>query len=121
MFQFSLDNSFLITKHLKILRIVSDIVYSGLLDEIVEKASATSVILYGTCANGKYDEKSDVDLLIIANAKKTFILENTIKKEVNYQIYTPAQWREKAKKDKVFYDNVVINSIVLHGEKPVVL
>ena len=40
---------------------------------------------------------------------------------IDDQNKTPPKSSAKAKEDKIFYDNVMLNSINLYGEKPVVL
>jgi len=120
-FRFSLNNSFLLTKQLKVLKILSELEYSGLIKELIELFNPSSILLYGTCASGEYGGKSDVDLLIISKNKSKKTIQSSIRREVNYQVYAPNEWRDKARKDKVFYDNVITNCISLYGEKPVVL
>lgn len=118
---FNLNNNFPLTKQMKVLKNVSDILYSGLLDEIVSKTAPSSVVLYGSCAKGESDKGSDIDLLIISSRNEKFVVRSRVGREVNYQIYALNEWRRKAREDKVFYDQVIVNGITLYGEKPVVL
>lgn len=88
--------------------------------------SILSILVYGSVAQGVDDEKSDLDILVISDSKsegKHAIMACAEKtaKEPYILVYSMQEWKEKAQKDKVFYDNVIINSIVLYGEKPVVL
>jgi predicted nucleotidyltransferase len=83
-----------------------------------------SVLLYGSMAKGIDDEKSDIDILVITNKKERVSLtdiEAKTKREINLSMFTPADWREKAVKDKLFYEQVILDSITLFGEKPVAL
>ncbi len=119
--QFQLKNESPVVRQLKVLNTVSKLVYSGFLDELISKLSPISIILYGSCAKGSNDEGSDIDLLVVTLKKEKEIhLETTLDQEYNYQVYSIKEWKQKAKKDKVFYENVIIDSISLYGEKPVV-
>jgi predicted nucleotidyltransferase len=75
--------------------------------------------VYGSFAKGINEEKSDVDLLIIADIKKKCELEME-GKEVNCQVFTPQEWRGHAERNKAFYEQVILNCIAIIGEKPVV-
>ncbi len=119
-------DSFL-TRQWKIIFSLEELGEAKLVERVLKKASAvSSITLYGSCAIGTDNEKSDFDLLLIAEAdsakKRSFYSEASgTKREVNMQIYSPIEWRQKAEKNKIFYEQVVINSICLYGEKPVVL
>lgn len=82
-----------------------------------------SILLYGSSAKGTNDNKSDIDLLVVVDKKEKINLEfiNKLEKEVNVSIFTMKEWKDKAKKNKVFYENIIYDSIVLYGEKPIVL
>ncbi len=121
----NLDN--FLAREWKIIFSLEDLAAAKLVERILRKSkNVSSIVLYGSCAIGTDTEKSDFDLLVIAdgNIEKKHSLygeANGTKREVNMQIYSPVEWRQKAEKDKVFYEQVVINSICLYGEKPVVL
>jgi predicted nucleotidyltransferase len=79
-----------------------------------------SIILYGSYANGEYDSKSDIDLIILVNKKKQFTntiqkLESRLKKIISPQILTISDWQKIKEKDKIFYESVIRNHIVLYG------
>ncbi len=108
----------------KILFNLDQLADSGIVEQIVEKIpNLLSVLLYGSFAKGTNDEKSDVDLLVITQkpVKISFRLGEKIKRETNLTIFSLSEWKKKAAKDKVFYENIIYDSIVLHGERPVVL
>ncbi|MFP3949998.1 MAG: nucleotidyltransferase domain-containing protein [Candidatus Micrarchaeia archaeon] len=97
-------------------------------NRIVEKIlskmdNVSNILLYGSVACGTDDEKSDIDIIVIAEGrKKKAIDEATVGgRELNLAVYTPLEWKKKAENEKAFYDNAVTNSISLNGEKPVVL
>jgi predicted nucleotidyltransferase len=82
-----------------------------------------SIVLYGSCARGEDDPQSDVDLLIVG--RKTGRLdfgrfEKRLERRITVLTYTQAEWEEKAKKDRAFYERILIDGIVLQGNLPVV-
>lgn len=96
---------------------------SGLADFLKENISATSVVVYGSFARGEDDEKSDIDILVIAYEKKVLDLsgfEKKLKRKIKLLYYNPNQWKEKAKTDKPFYDRILLDGIALYGNPPVV-
>lgn len=121
--QYSLNMDNLVSRQMKILFSVSEIQESGIIDELVKNfPEIISIVLYGSTARGENDGKSDIDLLIVSTREiklKPLKSEEKFKKEVTLTKYTNSEWREKSKKDKVFYDRVIIEGIALYGEKPV--
>ena len=88
--------------------------------------SILSIIIYGSTAIGRDDENSDIDIIVIADTSPAGMKEiakqaHGTEREINISAYSPQNWKEKAKKDKIFYEHVIIDSIALFGEKPVVL
>ncbi|MBI5228997.1 nucleotidyltransferase domain-containing protein [Candidatus Micrarchaeota archaeon] len=104
---------------------VEEIQVSGIVREIIEKLSPSSITLYGSIAKGTGDKKSDIDLLAIASGPKKKIslsgYEAKLKRSVSLIIATPFEWKRKAEKDKIFYERVMLDSIQLYGDRPVVL
>ncbi len=96
---------------------------SGLVENLVEKTpNLQSVLLYGSFARGTNDEKSDIDILAIAfKAVKIDSGSEKIKREINLTVLSSADWKKKALLDRVFYENIIYDSIVLYGERPVIL
>lgn len=97
---------------------------SGIVEELTAKIpNIHSILLYGSLGKGTNDEKSDLDLLVVAHKPKKIALssEEKIKKEVNISVISLSEWKRKAEKEKAFYEDVVFDSIVLFGERPVVL
>lgn len=80
-----------------------------------------SLALYGSYSNGKFDEDSDVDLLVVTASKKEKILdavmelEDMLGKEVNVSVYSVSGWLALAKKGDAFYKNVAGNHVLLYG------
>ncbi len=83
--------------------------------------SIISISLYGSYASGTYDDKSDVDLLIIANADKDHFnlpvktLEERLNVEVNATVLKLSEWERLAFKSDPFYKNAIKNHILLYG------
>jgi predicted nucleotidyltransferase len=80
-----------------------------------------SLALFGSYADGSFDEKSDIDFLIVTQAKKESFssaikrLEEELQKEVSMSVFKLSEWRAMAKKSDAFYKRVVENHILLHG------
>ena len=80
-----------------------------------------SIALFGSFAEGTFDEKSDIDFLIVTGARKeTFIkaakeMESELEKEVSLSVLKLSEWREMAKKGDAFYKNIIGNHILLFG------
>ena len=82
-----------------------------------------SILLYGSFAHGTNDERSDIDILVITHkpAKPDPKFIKNLGREANLTIMPLSDWKRKAAVDKVFYENVIYDSIVLYGKRPVVL
>ncbi len=111
-----LDNA--LTRQLKIFYII-DLVYPFII-KFANKNNITSIFLYGSHALGTYDEKSDIDLLIISQQRKLDIgelkkLEKKIRKEVKIQVFSLGEWRNLKRKDNSFVKSVLSKQILLYG------
>lgn len=126
-YQYKADLDCYLTRQWKVLFSVEGLHAARLVESLLKKSkSISSILLYGSAAMGKDDESSDLDILIIADVdpavkKGLLSLAKGIGREVNIQVYAPSEWRKKATVDKAFYDNVIVDSIILFGQKPVVL
>lgn len=122
---FRLNANNFVVRQIKILDSLLELKTIGLVEEILEKHPSTlSILLYGSVAKGLDDNESDIDILIVTRKPeklKPLKTEKKVKREITLILYTLAEWKNKAKEDKVFYDNVMLNSINLYGEKPAVL
>lgn len=80
-----------------------------------------SLALFGSYAEGSFDEKSDIDFLIVTSARKEMfikaakILEEELEKEVSLSVLKLSEWRAMAKKGDAFYKRIVGNHILLYG------
>jgi len=121
-YQVNLENP--LTRQWKVLFNLEELTQAKLLQEIQSKIPSVScVLLYGSLAKGTNEESSDLDLLIITEQKLSTkpSIGKSLKREPNTLLLNMKEWKSLAQKDKVFYDNVIIDSIVLYGRKPVVL
>jgi hypothetical protein len=104
---------------------LNEIQKSGFLEHVLGRVRhISSIVVYGSVAQGTDDEGSDIDMIIIADTKDTKAIFDAPAiggRELNVQAYTPMEWKRKAQKDKPFYEDVILNCIPLHGERPVVL
>ena len=118
---YSLNNENEIVKQLKILNTILEITKYKLTEKILKKDDTlTSMILYGSHANGENDEKSDIDLLIISSNKANFTttlqqLEIQLKKPISLQILSINQWNRLKTQDEIFYQSIIENHIILYG------
>lgn len=110
-----------IVRQLKVLLAVSLLFENKVIEKMLGiDEHVHSIVLYGSFASGLNDAKSDFDLLVISDAKKNFasIARNLEKKTgfpVNIEVFSVLDWKKCKEKNKVFYENVKTNHIVLFG------
>ena len=118
---YNLNNESEIVKQMKTLNIIIEFKKINLIEEFLKNNdSIISIILYGSHSNGEYDSKSDIDLLILVNKKEQFTntiqkLESKMKKILSPQILTISDWQKIKERDKIFYESVIRNHVVLYG------
>ncbi len=110
-------------RQIKIAKSLLEIEEAGLIPALVKQCIAESVTLYGGVARGEDDAKSDIDILVIGNRKPQNLQRyaSRLGKEVNVLFYKMREWSKKARENKPFYENIIIDGIPLYGELPVVL
>ena len=73
----------------------------GALEQIIEVAHPESVILFGSWAEGRADDESDVDILVVADAERPFHLaarlmsivrDRLTGKRADVVVITPEDW-----------------------------
>lgn len=119
---FIISDNFL-TREVRILNLLIEIYKTGLVEELnkIYKDNILSILLFGSSADGSYDKNSDMDILVITRKEaKHEPVKVRLKKELNILLYSLKEWKEKANKDPVFYEKVILNNIILYGENPIV-
>lgn len=114
--KYKLNNDNLIIRQMKVL---NNLFLLEKYISLLKKEDVYSIILYGSYANGSNIEESDIDILIISNLdflKEIQIIEQKIGKEVNINVLSMEKWKNIKRNDKVFYDNIMRNHILLYGE-----
>lgn len=108
-YQAERDNSrFILFKKLSIIYELNE---SGLVDELWEKLSPESIILYGSHAKGESVENSDVDIFIVGKEKKLDISSFEKKLEKNIHLMFGQDIGKISKELK----NNLINGVILKG------
>lgn len=114
----------IVFRNIKLTFSLKEISATGIIENIKEKVF--NFILFGSVAEGKDDLKSDYDFLIIgkdkAGIKKIFsVFEDKFSREINLHLFTFEEWRNQAKINKAFYQEIISKGVCLIGEKPVVI
>lgn len=80
--------------------------------------------IYGSFAKGKERAKSDVDLFLLGNIDEGRLIrqlnniEKTIKREINYTIFSQKEYRDKKRKEDSFIIDLLSSpKIILVGSK----
>lgn len=82
----------------------------------------TSIALYGSFASGTFDEKSDIDILIISDIKElnTNIIsriEINFKRELQATIIPYYRWETMKKENHDFAESILKNHILITGSE----
>ena len=96
--------------------------------KFVEKAldideNMISLVLYGSYSSGDYDERSDLDFMVITQKDKSAFgdfaskMEESLSVPLSIEVFTLAQWKRLAKRGDAFYSDVVRNHILLFGSE----
>ena len=118
---YRLNNDLPIVRNFKISSFLINIEKINLIQEFLKlDDSIISIVIYGSYANGTYDEKSDVDIIIISDKKTNLqsvlqASENKLKKTINVEIFNLAEWKKISKENRAFYNSVIKSNIVLYG------
>lgn len=110
-------------KHIKISRSLSMLLQKDVVEFIKKKVpGVNAVILYGSYAKGEETRDSDMDMLVIAPAKKDISgeISKIMGKDVNVSFFSPAEWSRQARTNRAFYLDVITEGIILYGTRPVV-
>jgi len=84
-----------------------------------ENAGLTSLALYGSYASGTYDEKSDIDFLVLSDRpikRSEFVkLQKKLGKNIQLTEFTLAHWIGMKKSKDPFVARVLSNHVLLYG------
>jgi len=85
-----------------------------------DNPAVTALALYGSHAKGTFDEKSDIDLIAIAQQKKMRLdalrkLEEKTGKEAKMQVFSMAEWKKMLEGGDSFAWAIAKNSVLLAG------
>lgn len=88
------------------------------IDKISEEC--TSIAIYGSHASGNYDEKSDIDLLIIGNEKQinrdlVVKIMDKIGKEIQLNVISMTNWEKMKKENNAFTKGIIRNHALIKG------
>jgi hypothetical protein len=79
-----------------------------------------SIAIYGSYASGYYDEKSDVDILIVGdekNVKRELVVDimKKLDKEIQLNVIPIIKWEKMKKDGDHFVKNIIRNHILIKG------
>ena len=97
---FKLNNLNPLIKQLKTLYIMDKIYHK------INEFEGCRIFLYGSAARGEYDEKSDIDLLVIGNNRSVIQRIKEIDNKINVSFYTPIEWSRAGREDPAFFQRV---------------
>lgn len=94
---------------------------AGVVHKITEAFDKpTSVILYGSYATGEFNEKSDIDILVITSKKQKphlHDIEKAIGRDINIEIMGIGKWLKMKHDNDSFYSMVMKDHILLYGSE----
>jgi predicted nucleotidyltransferase len=110
-------------RYLKIAYNLHNFLSSAIIDYLKEKiAVLSSVVIYGSIARGEDTENSDLDLLIIGQKVRLDLkkFEEKLGREIIPLFFKFSEWKKQAKENRGFYQNVIVDGIVVYGSMPVI-
>ena len=121
---YSLNNESAIVKFLKAAYFLARLQDIELVNKLLElDEGLISLCVYGSFADGTFDEKSDLDILIISQKGKSIFnslftkLEGSLGLEINAEVFNLSKWKCLKEKDKGFYQEIVGSHILLYGSE----
>lgn len=118
---YKLNNELAVVRELKTTFMLMQLHTIGFVNKLLKKDdNIISIALYGSYATGEFDEKSDLDVLLIAPSKldlNEFIerIEKKLKRVVSIEMFSLGQWNKLKEQGDPFYNNVMMNHILLYG------
>lgn len=91
-------------------------------NQLIEKYKPEKIFLFGSSVNGKMNNDSDLDFLIIKDDKKTFherVAEvyGLVKKDIaaDFIVVTPEEFNKRLQLGDPFFKSIVLEGRVLYG------
>jgi predicted nucleotidyltransferase len=78
-------------------------------------ANIDAAFVFGSFAKNKEDSSSDIDLMIIGNPDEDMLISETssmevdLRREINYNIFSPKDFRAGLSKKEVFLESIIDN------------
>ena len=116
-------NDCILTRELKRMYVISVLSRLGVAERLVgESPSILTVALYGSYSSGGWDEKSDIDLLVVtAGGQNVDYMQsieeasNVLGAEINVEAVPSSVWLNLRESRDAFYESIIRNHIVLYG------
>ncbi|MCK4401009.1 nucleotidyltransferase domain-containing protein [bacterium] len=97
----------------------------GIIKNALKKIKGIKLaFIFGSYAKGKEDSLSDIDLMVIGKPSEDELISEILKvekklsREVNYHIFSLADWEKRIKGDNSFFKNILSQAkIFLIGDK----
>ena len=95
-------------------------------DLLSEIAGIREAFIYGSFAKGEADEKSDIDLFVVGDtdynvlSKAARKAEDILSREVNFDLISEKEFKEKQKEDNPFIKDITANKrieLIKNGQK----
>lgn len=95
------------------------------LKEVIDKVGHIEVaFIYGSVAKDLEDAGSDIDLMVVGDpdldvlTEAVSVAENSLRREINYTVFDPKEWKERIAKKNSFVMDVLNNKkIFLIGDE----
>ena len=111
---YRIERNHMLVKQYKIMETLNQLLPLRTLQEAFD----CRILLFGSAARGEDTEKSDIDLLLIADGahpKLITAIERAIPgtRKLAVHAFTPQDWAQMARKDAAFYERVEKDSIAI--------
>lgn len=84
--------------------------------------NSTSLAIYGTYASGMYDQRSDIDLLVLGeemDVKRDYIVKimKKMDREIQLTVISPMKWEKMKQNRDPFVESILRKHILIKGEE----
>ena len=87
-------------------------------EALIEIEGLIEAFIYGSFASGTQDSLSDIDILIVGDieeddlVEKISKLEERFEREINYQIYSSREFKEKSEDKNSFISKILSKPVI---------